>query len=326
MIAVPQVEELLLPEHVRHISINFKQPPKIKFVNPNVDNYENNIKYASDLHKNKGFKLIQKDDLKDKGVIICGSGNTLKDPKVLGQIKQHQEEGMLLVACKQAIKFLHDKGFTIDYAVSMDPGDHIANPGKIYKAPGITHIIASSSDPALFKYLEREKIMIFHSACGVKNEIILYKKQFDNADVMGGGYNVINRALAAFMYMGCNKIVMAGIDSGWRDGDSFYVDGTNNRPGVDMCDNGKVEMTPQEQKEYMILKKKLELMKYEKEKLIKLEDMVWWTRPDMLASAVALARVARNYSKENFIILGSCLPLYLREKNDKFLEECVSFH
>lgn len=321
--------EFALPEHVRPYSVNFNKQPRIKFVNPNVDNYKRNIEHASDLHRNHGYSMIQKDMLKGKAAVICGSGNTLGDEDVLDAIRKKQENGALLVACKQAIKFLHDKGFKIDYAVSMDPGAHIACPEKIYKAPGVKHIIASSSDPELFDYLKGEEVLIFHSACGVENEVKLYQDLFDNPDCMGGGYNVINRALSAFLYMGCLPITLAGVDSGWRAGQSFYVDGTNNRPGVDMCDNGRVEMTQAEQTLYRALSEKVankqDLTDEEVALLGNLQSKVWHTRPDMLASAVALAQVAKQYSEQDFEILGKVLPHSLRYKDEAFLKECVSF-
>lgn len=318
------------PEHMRPYLMPQQQsgPPKIKFVNPNTGNYERNLYFAGFLsdkmdrktlerHVTKfsdgkeellkelqglmdewgespKLRMIQKDELKDKRIVICGSGNTLKDPEVLAEIRKEVDSGALLCACKQAIKFLHDKGFKIDYAVSMDPGSHIACPEKIYKAPGVKHIIASSSDPELFRYLKDEEVMIFHSACGFQKEVMLYKALFNVKDCMGGGYNVINRALAAFIFMGCKPIIMAGVDSGWRDGDSFYVDGTNNRPGVDMQDHGVIDGTN------------------------------WNTRPDMLASAVALAKVAQKYSVDDFKFLGDVLPAKLRDKDDAFLESCIN--
>jgi len=287
---------ITVPYHLRQFSLAPKQQgqPKIKFVNPNTDNYDRNIRYAGELHK-KGIPTIKQDELKGQTAIICGSGNTIRDPEVIEAIDNYLKEGALLVPCKQSIKIFHDKNYKIDYGVTMDPGAHIACAEKIYKAPGMTHIVASSSDPKLWEYLDGENIKIFHSATGYENEVKLYKELFDNPDCMGGGYNVCNRAISAFLYMGCERIICAGMDSGWRDGDTFYADDTNNRPGVDMKDNGAVD------------------------------GINWNTRPDMLASGVAIAKLAKKYGPDRFIILGKTMPFALKEKDDKFLNDCVSF-
>jgi hypothetical protein len=286
------LQPLLAPIHLRHYSLLDKSggDNKIKFVNPNVDNYGRNIEHAATL----GLPCYQKDQFKDRTVVVCGSGPSLKDPEVLAEIKRLiSEENALLVACKKAIKYLHDEGFQVDWAVSMDPGDHIACDERMYRAPNVKHLIASSSDPAVFEWLKDEDVTIFHSATGFKDEVKMYKELYDNNECMGGGYNVVNRAVTAFLYMGCTPMVLAGTDCGWREGSKFYVDETNNRPGVDMCDGGAVDGTP------------------------------WMTRPDMLASGVSLAKLAKSKSEEEMIFLGDTIPAKLRYKDNEFLDQCA---
>ena len=282
----------LPPIHVRHASPSFQGngQPKIKFVNPNSGNFDRNIRHAATLP----YNMIAHNELEGQNVIICGSGPTLTEPDVLDRIREYQSQGYILCALKKAIKVMHEKGFKIDYAVTMDPGAHIACEDRIYKAPGVTHICASSSDPELFKYLEGEKIKIFHSACGLPNETQLYHELFNDPWCAGGGYNVTNRAAAAFLYMGANELVFAGVDGGWRDNEKFYADGTNNRPGVDMKDNGIVD------------------------------GKNWNTRPDMLASSVALAKLAQQIGPRA-VFLGDVMPEKLRYKDEAFLQKCVSF-
>jgi len=282
----------LPPVHVRYLSPNY-QPngqPKIKFINPNAGNFERNIRHAATLP----YNMIKKDELHGRNIIIAGSGPSLQDSAVLDQIRDYQKRGYLLCALKKAIKVLHEHGFTIDYSVNMDPGEHVACEDRIYKAPGVTYLVASSCDPALFAYLAGEKIRIFHSACGLPIEALLYKELFTDSWISCGGYNVTNRALAAFEYMGIERFVFAGVDGGWRDGEKFYADGTNNRPGVDMTDEGQVDGNK------------------------------WNTRPDMLASSVALAVRAKQLG-ERIVFLGDVMPEKLRHKDDAFLRKCVTF-
>lgn len=393
-------QPLQAPIHLRHYSVNQKNAgtemtsggQKIKFVNPNTDNYDRNIKYAGKLHK-EGIPAYKKNSLPENTTaIIVGSGPSLNDPKVIEEVKKYKAEGAVIYACKQAIKYLHDLGISIDYGVTMDPGAHIARPEKIYKAPGMTHIVASSSDTLLFDYLLADKpfpewfetlsednqkkildykdipdevtdikdvpkqyaneyvqeddkfvlkkkddyklwkagqfelkdagvnkadIMIFHSATGYKNEVLLYEKLFgttkeDRENVShyccGGGYNVVNRAVSAAIHMGAKRIICAGTDCGWRPDENFYVDNTNNRPGVDMCDNGLVEGTDKEGN-----------------KIDNPNARAWMTRPDMLASGVALAKLANSHKEGQFIFLGDTLPSKLIHKSDKFLKQCANF-
>ena len=299
---------------------------KIKFVNPNTDNYEENI-YSCAM---RGLPMPKQGMLGGRTVVVCGSGPSLKDPEVLRAITQARlEEDAVIFACKAAIKFLAANDLCPDYGVSMDPGAHIADPRKIFKVGGITHIIASTSDPELFDYLlgpdygPPSTVWVFHSACGFNklitdaeydalpderkiyyvsnagdgyhtSEQLMYEALFPDHAVMGGGFNVVNRAVSLADYMGAGKIFLAGVDSGWRDGADFYVDGPAHRPGVDMSDKGIVDGTN------------------------------WNTRPDMLASAVAMAKLAKK-QPGRFVFLGDTLPAVLFNKEDEFLDQVASF-
>lgn len=259
----------------------------IKFVNPNTDNFKHNIEYASTL----GLPCVKPNVEKDNTVVIVGSGPTLKDPKILKKLDALLEKGAKIMACKQAIKFLHDHGYKIDYAVSMDPGAHIAQPKKIFKAPGITHIIATSSDPRLFQYLKEEKIILFNSACGLKGELEIYARLFPNPVCIGGGFNVANRAVSLAIYMDFKEIHLIGVDGGWKPDEKFYVDGTG--PTVK-----KVTMTAT------------------------IDGQKWFTAPDMLASSVALARLYKqNPGRLHFV--GDTLPQLFKDKDEKFLDDCA---
>jgi len=329
---------------------------KIKFVNPNTDNYEGNISYAAKLHK-RGIPTYKQNELILPGssigpkVVVCGSGNSLRDPVVFDEIKRLVVvENALVMACKQSIKFLHEKGLRIDYAVTMDPGAHIARPEKIFKSPGTCHLVASSSDPLLFDYFlantpyavwfaslsedaqkrilcedfdawkagefvlqdageNTSEVKIFHSATGYAREVEMYNSLFETSECMGGGYNVVNRAVSAALYMGAAQIILAGCDCGWRVDDTFYVDGSKARSGVDMCDHGAVEMTDS---------------KGERLATPAEGSREWMTRPDMLASGVALAKLIKR-NPDKFIVLGNTLPAKLINKEEDFLNKCASF-
>lgn len=350
---------VIVPYHLRQYSIAFAAGvkdvggQKIKFVNPNTGNYDGNLRNAGKLHKKgiptySGNMLIPRGSKAGPPVIVCGSGNSLKEEGTLAAMREWVSKGAVIFACKQAIKYLHEQGFKIDYGVTMDPGAHIARPEKIFKSPGTIHLVASSSDPLLFDYfltnkdfpewladkpeeeqkriLDRDfdkwkdgdyippsagetpaKVMIFHSATGYEKEVNLYNSLFKEPSCMGGGYNVVNRAVSAALFMGASKIILAGCDCGWRTEDSFYVDGSNNRPGTDMFDKCMVEGTDDEGKP-----------------IDNPDARPWNTRPDMLASGVSIVKLARK-NKDKFVILGDTLPKRLWTKTDEFLDKCASF-
>ena len=242
------------------------------------------------------------------------------------------------MACKHAIRYLTEQDIQVDYAVTMDPSAHIARPDrKIYKAKGVTHIAATSSDPLLLDYLMAKvpyddwlsglsveqakrvlqddyeswkagdlhfpaipshpedinpKVLLFHSACGVNDEVNLYKRLFKNADVMGGGYNVVNRAFSAMLYMGISEFVFAGVDCGWREDAPFYVNEIKPQKGVDLSDGGAIDGKP------------------------------WFTRPDMMASAVSLVKQSRLLGVPMSFI-GDTMPRSLLVKDDAFLDKML---
>jgi len=264
-----------------------RQPAEIKFVNPNTDNFDRNIRHAATL----GLPEVKPNTETGNKVVVVGSGPSLRLPENQARLKELVDEGAKIFACKAAIKYIHDLGYKIDYAASMDPGSHIAQPKKIFRAPGVKHFIATSSDPALFNYLKKETVILFNSACGLKNELDLYRELFENPVCVGGGFNVCNRAVTLCMYMDFKEIHLLGVDGGWKEGEPFYVDNTG--PTVK-----KVTMHAD------------------------LDGTRWFTAPDMLASCVAFARLYRENPGKLFFI-GDTLPQYLKDKDNQFLDDCA---
>lgn len=285
-------KKLVKPSEIIGSPKNFE----VKFKNPHTDHLADYITYSSTL----GLPELGPDTHIGMSCVVVGSGPSLSDDEsVLKRIFELHESGADVIACKAAIKFLHEKGLDPEYAVSMDPGDHICNPNKMYKAPGTTHIIASSSNPATFNYLladdeyGKAKVIIFHSACGHPKEMELYSSLFKSQWCLGGGFNVVNRAISVAQHMGYEHIYLAGADSGWRDGQDFYCDKSDTHYSkLSMTDHGLVDGVP------------------------------WHTAPDMLASAVAIAKIAKKFP-DNFHFIGDILPASLSRHKDEFLDRCA---
>ena len=271
---------------------------EVRFTNPNKDNFRRNIMYASAT----GYPMTEKDRHTGATAVIIGSGPSLNDKEVIKALngywnRKKRGEDIVFYGCKAAIKWLYEHGMKPDYGVSIDPGAHIACDEKISLVPGVTHIMSSVTAPEVFEYLEGQSVEVFHSVCGLPEEIELYKKLTGTTDFVQGGFNVINRALGVAQYHGCDAFVLAGVDSGWRDGAAMYCDGVKEmmQNKLFMRDKGAVDGDN------------------------------WNSTPDMVASGTALAKIARKYDEdgesEKFRFLGDVMPEALRHADQEFLDE-----
>ena len=269
------------------------------------------------------------------GALICGLGPSLQRGPVLAALRRRLAAGWTLFAIKEAISWLGERGLHADYAVNMDPGAQ-----EVARTPvvaGVTYCIASSCHPALFDHVlgNGGKVLVYHSACGwcerklrpgfvlavapdqqavafgnfemqttegnaftpvcstMKSEVEVYRERFPRADVIVGGFTVANRALGLAKYMGFETVVMAGCDFGWRDDrDGYYARFVAAEPLQDvfMNDHGRVDGRP------------------------------WRTRPDMLASAID---IARHIKRGEVTVLGDSLAVALAAKDDAYLDRVV---
>ncbi len=257
-----------------------------------------NIEYAASLP----LPFARKNMLQnDKGVVVCGTGPTLVTGQSLREIRRLKRLGYKVMAVKQAIRVLTEHEIDVDFSVAMDPGER-----QIVKTPiqyGVLYFVASSCHPKMFEYLIKNKmqINIFHSACGAATndmcEMEIYEKYFpkdcEYEDVAKGGYTVVNRAVSLCEYLGAKKIVIAGAPFGWREESSYYApsvtEPAGNASGPTLDDQAKVD------------------------------GRRWFTKADLLPSAVSIARKVRgNPSRYDFI--GDSLAASLCKKSDAFLE------
>ena len=88
-------EAIIPPVHLRHMCLANKEAmmkagggQKIKFVNPNIDNYPKNIENAARLHR-EGMECYEKDSLPEGTVaVVVGSGPTLKTDEALDALRE----------------------------------------------------------------------------------------------------------------------------------------------------------------------------------------------------------------------------------------------
>lgn len=265
---------------------------RIRFTNPNFEHLAEHIRASAA----RGLPMVPREAYgRARGAVICGSGPSLTTPATLARIRGYQRRGWHVIACKEAIRLLLDRGVRVDFSVSMDPGAEQWR--KTARDAAIVYCVASSCHAALFDWLLDEEltVWVFHSACGCPGEAALYASLFPCADVMQGGYTVLNRALALAVYMGFPRRVLAGADFGWRPGAAgYYAAGAREAAGnlgADLTDQGLVD------------------------------GREWLTRPDLLASAIAVARLKRRGAVD--AILGDSLAGALARRDEAFLKRVL---
>ena len=306
----------------------------IKFSNPEFDRLGRHI--ASSAARK--LPIVQKGmHADDRGALIVALGPSIQKPAVMREVRKFAGLGWTIFALKEAIRWLKDKGLPVHYAANMDPGVNEAQRTPVY--PEVTYCLASSCHPVLFDHVLEAggRVLVYHSACGYADheiragfalelgdeqqavvlgqyelattdglqfspivhartsEVEVYRRWFDHADVVIGGFTVANRALGLAKYMGFEKVVLAGTDFGWRvsSGDSYYAGFVKAAPLNDvwMTDSGRVDGKP------------------------------WKTRPDLLASAVD---IARHIKRGNVKVIGDSLAAALAKHPESYLDRIVT--
>jgi hypothetical protein len=275
---------------------------QLKLVNPETNFLWMNIKYSASLN----IPFAEKDSLKDvRGVVVCGTAPTLVQATSIRGIQKLQKLGYLICAVKQAINILKEYDIQPDFSVAMDPGERQIK--KTPLDPNVVYYVASSCHPRMFNYLIKSgaEVRIFHSACGAQKdnlyEMELYKKHFPDhcslKDVASGGYTVVNRAISLCEYLGAKKIAIAGAPFGWREGDDYYAptvtEPAGNASGPTLNDKKRID------------------------------GKLWFTKADLLPSAISVARKAKK-EPEKFSFIGDSLAASLAKKSDTFLDRIVT--
>jgi hypothetical protein len=266
----------------------------IQFSNPNVPMLGKHIEHAA----SRKLPLVRHNQHADLyGAVICGSGPSLLSKRTLNAIRaKARNPKWRIFACKESIRFLRERNIRVDYSVSMDPGANQTE--KTYRDKDITYCVASSCNPVLFDWLLDYgcKVNVFHSACGWPNEVIAYRQLFGSGDTIIGGFTVLNRALGLAEYMGFQNFVLAGAQFGWRQDQDYYATGAKGKhlTDVTMTDHGAVD------------------------------GKAWWTRPDMLASAVAIAHLKQKRKPGTITILGDSLAQSLSKRSPEYLRDIAN--
>jgi hypothetical protein len=136
---------------------------RIKFSNAQTKRLHLNIEHAA------GLDLPFVEPITNGGTLaITGSGATLFEPTCFEHLQRHIRDGGQVMACKESIRMLRERGVPVDFSCSMDPGPEQTR--KTFIDRDITYFVASSCSPVLFQHLmyRKCKVVVFHSACGAE--------------------------------------------------------------------------------------------------------------------------------------------------------------
>lgn len=152
-------------------------------------------------------------------VAMVGSGPSVAGQ--LGALRQMQEQGVPIVAIKDAHDWLIERHLIPDYAFALDPQEHRWNCFK-HKHPKIHYYIASQCHASMFEHLHGHRVTLMH----------LYIKHGQTEPeglLIGGGTTSGLRAISLFYTLGYRKFHLFGFDS-CLSGNALRVDGSGVKP------------------------------------------------------------------------------------------------
>ena len=238
------------------------------------------------------YPVVLADSAKGKDLILCGSGPSL--PKVKPLLAVHPEADVW--GCNDALMWLTKRGLKVTHGVGIDQSPDLYM--TCWTAPpAVRYLLASSASHQLFAHLirygHRDRITLFHSFIGFEGEEELYRLLYPPAPMVGSGLNVVNRSIPLAVFMGYQTIYLVGADCALGRRDTMHAGETTAETGIIL--RGKVG------------------------------GRRWATKPDMLASACDLVRQKREMG-ERLQFVGDTLPKALQDKDDAFLDRCISWH
>lgn len=227
-----------------------------------------------------------------KVLALCGAGPSLR-PEVIDRYDD-------MWACNSALTYLLEHGITPTHAVAIDQTPQMLEEWEA--APeGPEYWIASTTDPALADHLlaHGRTVKWFHNACGFPDgldaEFAHYDKDWPTpAFVLGIGATIVPRLIALAAWLGYRRIDIYGADCAFVDDDVVHANGGT---------AGEVYVAP------VILEGTF-------------RGKTWRTRPDLLMSAVDLARQVRQHPG-NIRLIGDTLPVALMDLEDEELDTVV---
>jgi hypothetical protein len=218
-------------------------------------------------------------------LVICGAGPSLGShwEHYLGTEGIARSVKTDVWACNSALTWLYAKGAHVTHGFAIDQTEGML--AEWPDPPPVRYMLASTVNPKLTEHIlgHGRRIVWFHNYVGSPEEIRLYTTIWPTAVMVGDGLNSVNRAMCLAQHMNYKRITVLGADCALGPDDVMHVNGdgpTAHGATAVLMDMGGTDAT--------------------------IGGRQWKTKPDMLFSAVAIARMA--YSNSRFVIVGDTFP------------------
>lgn len=238
-------------------------------------------------------RMMTKNDATGRNLILCGAGPSLKlhweyylGPDGIGRMPKTD-----VWACNSALTWLKDQGGYVTHGFAIDQTEGLLS--EWASAPDVKYILASTVNPKVVQLIagHRRQILWFHNYVGSATEGTLYRTIWPGAVMVGDGLNSANRAMClAVQFMNYKSITVLGLDCCLGENDVMHANGDG--PLAHGATPVIMENTEP------------------------IAGRIWRTKPDMLFSAVSLARMASRFGKR-LKIVGDTLPAALLEESAK---------
>ena len=295
------------------------KPTEINLVNPATEHFQAFIFGNA----TKCERVVDMGSAVGKTLAICGAG-----PSLAAHVDRLAEADDVWGVNSAAI-WLHDNGHPLTHAFSIDQTPVMLK--EWLSAPDVEYLLASTVHVHLVDYLigKGRSLRFFHNYVGIKAPPVswddekgeprtesyedwLYLLLYPGTIRAGNGLNGATRAVDVARYMGYEKIMLLGADCAteatgpipddiepgtpafikWlEDNTTFHVDGGS------AVTNGQTAMMLQGW----------------------IDDRHWMTKPDLMISAVAIAKwiQAGEFALE---VIGDTLPNALKDKDQAFFD------
>lgn len=266
--------------------------------------------------------VVEEDSAKGQHIVICGAG-----PSLAEHAHEWCHQGDQVWGCNSGVTWLADNGHKVTHGFAVDQTPHMLDEWS--SAPDVEYLLATTVHPHLPEYLLGlgRRIRWFHNYVGLKQAPVtwdgetmgyedwLYSLLFPATVRVGSGLNSVNRAIDVALFMGADKVTVLGADCALRASRPMprvRVGSEEHRKWltedvVMHADGGHAlasEATP---------------LTLEGE----IDGRSWVTKPDMIISAVWLAKFAQHYG-ERLNLVGDTLPNALVDKSDEYLKRLPS--
>lgn len=310
----------------------------IQLVNPVSEHFKGFII----ANATKCDRVVEKGSAKGEHIVICGAGPSLREHVGDGYL----EDADQVWGCNSAAIWLHDNGHRVTHGFTVDQTPQLV--GEWASAPPLEYLVASSVHPHLIELLESKgrRVTFFHNYVGINERPVdmgddvimpyedwMYYTYYPETVRAGSGLNAVTRALDVALIMGASRITLLGADSALRVSKPLPDEPDDSPAHKKWLKGGRKGPPPQfpagsaEHTKWLTedcemhvdgghaLASGATAVTVEGE----IDGRFWVTKPDMMISAIYLARMVRHFDGR-IEVIGDTLPNALKDKDDEFLD------